>query len=72
MTSKRILTESEAVEFLGGIIKRRTLQDWRRIFNNTGVLKGPRFLKIESKVGYAVDDLEAYLEASTVRPKESA
>jgi hypothetical protein len=57
---KRILTEEEAVEYLGGIWELQTLRNWRTM------KRGPKFVKGDggknARVGYRVEDLEEWLD----------
>lgn len=66
MTKRQVLSPKEAAEYLG-VVSEITLERWRRLYRNTGELKGPLFLDIEGKVGYRIDDLEIYLNKKIVR-----
>jgi hypothetical protein len=61
--SKAVLDTKEAAEFLG-IVSRRTLERWRL----SSIPKGPRWVKIEGKIGYRLRDLEEYLDQATKTP----
>ncbi len=64
LTNKRILSVKEASEYFGGRPSVSTLNKWRK----TG--KGPRYVKMETFVGYPVDALNQYLEDSGKSPKD--
>ena len=62
---KRRLSEREAAGYLGPV-SMRTLQDWR----NKGI--GPAYTKLGGRVAYDVADLDAFLAARRVEPKQAA
>jgi hypothetical protein len=53
---KQLLSNAEATEFLG--VAKNTLACWRL----RG--KGPKFLKIGSKIAYDRDDLQEFIDAN--------
>lgn len=59
---KALLTPAEAAEFIGGL-REQTLATWRM------QKRGPRFLKVGSKVRYRKSDLDDWLEAQAVATK---
>jgi len=50
-----LLTEAEVQRHFG--FRKRTLQDWRR----RGC--GPRYVKIHTRVFYAIEDIETFIDA---------
>lgn len=58
--ANRTLKEKQAAEYLGLSVK--TLQAWRFYCN------GPKYLKFSRSVRYLKEDLDAFLEASTINP----
>ena len=62
---KRRLSEKEAAHYLG-TVSPRTLQDWRI----TG--QGPAYAKLGTRVAYDVADLDAFVAARRVEPKQAA
>lgn len=56
-----LLDPNEAAEYLK--VSKSTLALWRRL------KQGPRFIKVGKKVKYAINDLKAFLEESTVQTK---
>lgn len=62
---RRRLSEREAATYLGPV-SMRTLQDWR----NRGT--GPAYTKLGGRVAYDIADLDAFLAARRVEPKQAA
>lgn len=55
----KLLTTAEVSERYGGRLSVRTLNNWR----SQG--KGPRFMRLEGKILYAVEELERWEQEST-------
>lgn len=62
---RRRLSEREAAAYLGPFTP-RALQNWRL----RG--EGPAFLKVGSRIAYDVADLDVWLAARRVEPKQAA
>lgn len=60
MAIEQLLTPVTLAEHLG--LKETTLRDWRWF------KRGPKYLKIGSKVRYRMSDVEAWLESREVVP----
>ena len=63
---QRYLTTKEASKFLG--ISPGTLNNWRSLYNDKGILKGPGWSKDEAtgQVRYDIKDLVMYMERNKV------
>lgn len=62
LANPRLLTEREAAAYLGAVSV-RTLQDWRA----RGI--GLRYHKLGKRVAYDLADLDAFIAANRVEPK---
>ena len=65
----RLLNEADATQYIGGkrgggTVSPRTMQDWR--------VKGagPAYIKLGKRVAYDTDDLDKWLLANRVEPKQ--
>lgn len=60
MTRLDVLTPDQVVERWGGVVKRHTLANWR----SKG--RGPRYMRIGSRILYPLRDLELWEAAQAV------
>lgn len=56
---RKILSTDQASEYMGNFITPKTLVKWRAIPG-----KGPKFVKLGSRVGYLIDDLDKWIDAN--------
>jgi predicted DNA-binding transcriptional regulator AlpA len=59
-TFERPLSEHEVAELLG--VSRNTLKHWRWIG------KGPRYVKLVSKIAYRPRDLDEWIDGNVIEP----
>lgn len=67
MVKKPIYKTEEAVERMGGVVKKRTLERWRSLYRNTGVLHGPAFTMIGGIPAYTEEAIQRYLNENTAK-----
>ena len=61
---RRRLNTLDAAEYLG--VKRGTMEVWRSLG------KGPRYIKLGTRVVYEIDDLDAFAASHVVETKDTA
>lgn len=63
ITDKRLLTETEAADFLGFSTKTLQKRRWLR--------QPPKFVKLGRSIRYRIEDLESYVARCAVQVKEA-
>jgi len=64
-TKSRLLDTKSASAYLGGVVAANTLRRWR----SEG--KGPKYVKLNHRIGYRPEDLDTWIEEKTVTTQES-
>ena len=58
---KLLFNPTETVEYLGGIVTRKTMSEWRSSANRGLGNPGPKFIRIGGKIAYRKADLDRWM-----------